>query len=57
MSAKMGRPSTDPKSVRISVRLNDECANVLKEYCEKNGVTVSEAVSEGVRRLKTDIKK
>ena len=32
---KMGRPTDNPKDVRITVRLDAESADILKKYCEQ----------------------
>jgi metal-responsive CopG/Arc/MetJ family transcriptional regulator len=57
MNAKMGRPTDNPKPERISVRLDEECIEVLNQYCEETKVTRVEAVRQGIKKLKPDIKK
>lgn len=53
MAARMGRPPIDnPKSERITVRLDSECSKILREYCEKNGKDRAEAIRDGIRKLK-----
>lgn len=52
MSAKMGRPTDNPKEERISVRLDNECTEILDLYCAKNKVTRVEAVRQGIKKLK-----
>ncbi len=53
MSPRTGRPPIEnPKSERITVRLNKEHSEILNEYCEENDVDRAEAVREGIKRLK-----
>lgn len=53
MTARMGRPPTDnPKSERITVRLDSECSRILHEYCKKNEKDRAEAIRDGIRKLK-----
>lgn len=33
---KMGRPTDDPKPIKVTARINEETLNILKSYCEKN---------------------
>lgn len=48
----MGRPTMDnPKSFRICIRLDRQTRNALSVYCEKNGVSISEAVSIAINEL------
>ena len=35
MSPRTGRPTDNPKGVSIHVRLDKECDETLKEYCEQ----------------------
>lgn len=49
----MGRPKSDnPKSVQVTVRLDKEHSEILKEYCEKEQVEKAEAIRRGIRKLK-----
>lgn len=53
MSPRTGRPPIEnPKSERITVRLDKEHSEILNNYCRKNGVERAEAVREGIKRLK-----
>lgn len=53
MSPRTGRPRKDnPKSERITVRIDKEHSEILNEYCKKNRVDRAEAVREGIKRLK-----
>lgn len=58
MSPRTGRPKSDnPKSERITVRLDNECSQTLKAYCEQEQVEKAEAIRRGIDKLKSDIKK
>lgn len=58
MSPRTGRPKIDnPKSERITVRLDNEKVAILKEYCDQEQVERGEAIRRGIEKLKVDIKK
>lgn len=46
----MGRPTDDPKNKRIGVRLNEEDYEKLEEYCKKNNLSKTEAVSIAIKK-------
>lgn len=53
MSPRTGRPPIEnPKSERITVRLDKEHSKILSNFCKENGVERAEAVREGIKRLK-----
>lgn len=53
MSPRTGRPKSDnPKSERITVRLDKETSSILKTYCEKENVEKAEAIRRGIKKLK-----
>lgn len=56
MSAKLGRPTDNPRRNKLSIRLNDEDAMALETYCENNKVTKTEAISRGIRKLAEEAK-
>ena len=57
MSAKkMGRPTDNPKSFRIAVRLDNESKEILDAYCEQESVNRMEATRRGIKKLKADLK-
>ena len=52
MSPRTGRPPIDnPKSERITVRLDAETSAILKSYCEKKAVDKAEAIRRGIKKL------
>ena len=58
MSPRTGRPKIDnPKSDRITVRLDSERVCTLKQYCEQEQIERGEAIRRGIDKLKVDIKK
>lgn len=51
--SQMGRPkSKNPKSEKVTVRLDREHSDILKEYCEKENVEKAEAIRRGIKKLK-----
>lgn len=53
MSPRTGRPPIDnPKSERVTVRINKELSSILDEYCKENDVDRAEAIRRGIKRLK-----
>ena len=54
---KMGRPTDNPKPYRVNVRLDAECKEILDAYTNQENITAMEAVRQGIKRLKGDIKK
>lgn len=57
VAKKIGRPTDNPKSVPIHIRLDDECEQVLSAYCKQENVSRAEGVRRGIRKLVGDIKK
>ena len=58
MSPRTGRPKIDnPKSERITVRLDKESVEILELYCKEKNVEKAEAVRRGISWLKSEIEK
>ncbi|MEE0434425.1 MAG: ribbon-helix-helix protein, CopG family [Peptococcaceae bacterium] len=58
MTPRMGRPpSENPKSESCHIRLDAEHLEILNNYCEQEGVTRTEAIRRGIKKLEPDIKK
>ena len=53
---KMGRPTDNPKTEKITVRLDEEASNTLKQYCEQENVSRVEGIRRGVKKLKENLK-
>ena len=49
---KMGRPTDNPRPNKISIRISDEDKEILENYCEKENVNKTEAISRGIKSLK-----
>ena len=52
---KRGRPTDNPKSLQVNVRLDEECVDILSEYMEKHNVTRVEAIRRGIKKLSEDV--
>lgn len=49
----MGRPPSDnPKSVKLTIRINSGEAKILDDYCKQKGLTRAEGVREAINDLK-----
>lgn len=49
---KMGRPTDEPKPIRIDVRISEKDAVILSDYCKRTGKKRPEAVRDGIKLLK-----
>ncbi|HEM2792131.1 TPA: ribbon-helix-helix domain-containing protein [Streptococcus suis] len=49
---KMGRPTSDPKNLKMTVRFNEEQSQKIKDYSEKNNLTMSDVIRKAVDDLK-----
>lgn len=57
MSPKMGRPTTNPKPYKLTVRVDEHSKEILERYTAQEGVSQMEAIRRGIQRLEPDIKK
>lgn len=58
MSPRTGRPKIEnPKSNRITVRLDNESIEIVTAYCIQENVEKAEAIRRGIFKLKSEIKK
>ncbi len=53
---KMGRPTDNPKSNPIHVRLDNESLKILDKYCEQENVKRTEGIRQGIRLLESRVK-
>ncbi len=53
----MGRPTDNPKPYQLTVKYDEECKQILKEYCEQENVNKMEAARRGIKKLRNDLKK
>ena len=49
--SKAGRPTDNPKIRRVQAKLDEDTSATLLKYCNKHGVSESEAIRRGIRRL------
>ncbi len=57
MSPRTGRPTDNPKSNPIHVRLDQESIEILDEYCIQEGIKRTEGIRQGIKLLGSKIKK
>ncbi|MFA9396581.1 MAG: hypothetical protein ACERJ1_18005 [Halodesulfovibrio sp.] len=55
MKKKMGRPTDNPKTHRVTIRIDDECKGILDSYGEKYKVTIVDSVRAAIKKLQTDL--
>lgn len=53
----MGRPTDNPKPYHMTVKYDEECKEILEQYCEQEKVPRMEAARRGIKKLKDDLKK
>ena len=51
MSPRTGRPTNNPRPNKLSIRISDEDKAILENYCEKEKVKKTEAISRGIKKL------
>lgn len=56
MSPRTGRPTDNPKSNPIHVRLDNESKEILEAYCKQENIPKTEGIRRGIQRLKPEIK-
>lgn len=49
---KLGRPTDNPKPIKLSVRMDEETLKILDAYCQEKGITRMEGIRQGIKRLK-----
>lgn len=57
MSPRTGRPTDNPKTNKITVRLDDESTQIMEQYCKQESIEKGEAVRRGIKKLKSELKK
>ena len=57
MSPRIGRPTDNPKSKPIHVRLDGECEQILEQYCLQEKVSRAEGIRRGIKKLAEDLRK
>lgn len=51
MSPKTGRPTTNPRPNKISVRINDKTLNKIDHICKEENVSRSDVIEKAVEAL------
>lgn len=51
MNKKKGRPTNNPKPNRLSIRLTDKDLKKLQDFCKKNNINKTQAISIGINKL------
>ena len=57
MTPRTGRPTNNPRPNKISIRISDRDKEILENYCVRENVNKTEAISRGIKKLEGDIKK
>ena len=57
MSPRTGRPTDNPKSNPIHVRLDEESLSILDKYCKQENIRRTEGIRAGIKLLESKIKK
>lgn len=57
LSPRTGRPTSNPKPYKITVRIDEESKTILETYCKQENVPQMEAVRRGIKKLESEIKK
>lgn len=52
---KMGRPTDNPKTKKMSVRLDQKCQDILERYVQQENITPVEAIRRGIMMLEKEI--
>ena len=53
---KIGRPTNNPKSNPIHVRLDDKSLEILDKYCKQENIKRTEGIRQGIQFLESRIK-
>lgn len=51
LSPRTGRPTENPRPNKLSIRISDEDKQILENYCERENVNRTEAISRGIKKL------
>lgn len=57
MSPRIGRPTDNPKSGSVNIRLDAESERILISYCNQENITKAEGIRQGIKMLENKIKK
>ncbi len=48
---KLGRPTDNPKNIRLAVRMDKDTFEILENYCKKENISKMEGIRRGIRKL------
>ena len=51
MSPRTGRPTENPRPNKLRIRISNEDKQILENYCERENVNRTEAISRGIKKL------
>ena len=51
MSPRTGRPTKNPRPNKLSIRISDTDKQILANYCAREKVNRTEAISRGIKKL------
>lgn len=57
MSPRTGRPTSNPRKIRLEIRLNEDENQLLKECTEKLNLTKTDILVMGLKEVYKQIKK
>lgn len=57
MTPRTGRPTDNPKTFRLGIRLDGATKKVLDLYCAQKKVKLTEAVRQGILKLAPELEK
>lgn len=57
MSAKMGRPTLNPRNIQTRIRMNEQEAQMLKECAERLQKTKTDVVIMGIEKVYAELQK
>ena len=57
MSPRTGRPTDNPRKIRLEIRLNEDENQLLKECIEKLNLTKTDVLVMGLKEVYKQIKK
>jgi len=56
VNKKMGRPTTDPKTLSTRIRLSQNDIEKLEYCCKQTGKTKAEIIREGIQKVYGELK-
>lgn len=57
MSPRTGRPTENPKKIRLEIRMSEKEALDLQECAETLKITKTDVINKGIQMVKKSIKK